>query len=295
MIISASRRTDIPTYYSEWFFNRIKEGYALVRNPMNAHQISKISLNPDVVDGIVFWTKNPTPMLAKLDRLKDYTYYFQFTLNAYGQDVEASIPSKNNAIIPAFQKLSDVIGPEKVIWRYDPIFLNETYTFEYHVHYFEELAKRLSPYTKKCTISFLDFYRNTEKNIAGLSVEKFTQDMQELLAKNLVEIAKSYGLKMDTCAEGIDLQKYGIDHARCIDDRLFAALLNCPLKVGKDKNQRLECGCIERTADGAVHKTGAGKGSGEAEKAAAGDPEKRPACASSATIRPFDPGSVYYL
>ena len=93
MIISASRRTDIPTYYSEWFFNR-----------MNAHQISKISLNPDVVDGIVFWTKNPTPMLDKLDRLKDYTYYFQFTLNAYGQDVEAAIPSKNNVIIPAFQK-----------------------------------------------------------------------------------------------------------------------------------------------------------------------------------------------
>ena len=130
MIISASRRTDIPTYYSEWFFNRIKEGYALVRNPMNAHQISKISLNPDVVDGIVFWTKNPTPMLDKLDRLKDYTYYFQFTLNAYGQDVEASIPSKNNVVIPAFQKLSDMIGPEKVIWRYDPIYLNETYKFE---------------------------------------------------------------------------------------------------------------------------------------------------------------------
>ena len=245
MIISASRRTDIPTYYSEWFFNRIKEGYVLVRNPMNAHQISKINLKPDVVDGIVFWTKNPIPMLTKLDRLKDYTYYFQFTLNAYGKDVEPSIPSKNDVIIPDFQKLSDMIGSEKVIWRYDPIFLNEKYTFEYHINYFEKLAKRLSPYTKKCTISFLDFYRNTENNIAGLSVEKFTPEVQEALAKNLVEIAKSYGLKMDTCAEGIDLQKYGIDHARCIDDRLFESLLNCPLKVGKDKNQRLECGCIE--------------------------------------------------
>ena len=180
MIISASRRTDIPTYYSEWFFNRIEEGYALVRNPMNAHQISKISLRPDVVDGIVFWTKNPTPMMTKLDRLKDYTYYFQFTLNAYGQDVEASIPSKNNVIIPAFQKLSDMIGPEKVIWRYDPIFLNETYTFEYHIHYFEELAKRLSPYTKKCTISFLDFYRNTEKTLL------------DFLSKSLLKKCKSY-------------------------------------------------------------------------------------------------------
>lgn len=253
MIISASRRTDIPTYYSEWFFNRIKAGYVLVRNPMNAHQISKINLSPDVVDGIVFWTKNPIPMLDKLDLLTDYMYYFQFTLNAYGQDVETGVPLKNNIVVPAFQKLSDIIGPDRVIWRYDPIFLNETYTAEYHIRYFEELAKRLAPYTKKCTISFLDFYRNTEKNIAGLSIQKFTPEVQEFLAKNLLEIAYSYGLKMDTCAEGIDLQKFGIDHARCIDDRLFGKLLHCPLKVGKDKNQRLECGCIESLDIGAYN------------------------------------------
>lgn len=253
MIISASRRTDIPTYYSEWFFNRIKAGYVLVRNPMNAHQISKINLSPDVVDGIVFWTKNPIPMLDKLDLLTDYMYYFQFTLNAYNQDVETGVPLKNNIVVPAFQKLSDIIGPDRVVWRYDPIFLNETYTAEYHIRYFEKLAKRLAPYTKKCTISFLDFYRNTEKNIAGLSIQKFTPEVQEFLAKNLSEIAYSYGLKMDTCAEGIDLQKFGIDHARCIDDRLFGKLLNCPLKVGKDKNQRLECGCIESLDIGAYN------------------------------------------
>ncbi len=253
MIISASRRTDIPTYYSEWFFNRIKEGYVLVRNPMNAHQISKISLNPDVVDGIVFWTKNPSPMLDKLNLLKDYMYYFQFTLNAYGQDIESGVPIKNSVIVPSFQKLSELIGPDRIIWRYDPIFLNKKYTVEYHIRYFEKLAKKLSPYTKKCTISFLDFYRNMEKNIASLSVQKFTPEVQELLAKTLVEIAKSYGLKMDTCAEGIDLQKYGIDHARCIDDRLLGKLLNCPLKVRKDKNQRLECGCIESLDIGAYN------------------------------------------
>lgn len=253
MIISASRRTDIPTYYSEWFFNRIKAGYVLVRNPMNAHQISKINLSPDVVDGIVFWTKNPIPMLDKLDLLTDYMYYFQFTLNAYNQDVETGVPLKNNIVVPAFQKLSDIIGPDRVVWRYDPIFLNETYTAEYHIRYFEKLAKRLAPYTKKCTISFLDFYRNTEKNIAGLSIQKCTPEVQEFLAKNLSEIAYSYGLKMDTCAEGIDLQKFGIDHARCIDDRLFGKLLHCPLKVGKDKNQRLECGCIESLDIGAYN------------------------------------------
>ena len=105
MIISASRRTDIPTYYSEWFMNRIREGYALARNPMNAHQVSHINLSPEVVDGIVFWTKNPAPMLDKLPQLKDYMYYFQFTLNAYEQDVEAGVPLKHKYIVPTFQRL----------------------------------------------------------------------------------------------------------------------------------------------------------------------------------------------
>lgn len=253
MLISASRRTDIPTYYSEWLVNRIREGFALVRNPMNFHQISKISLTPDVVDGIVFWTKNPIPMMDKLDYFKDYKYYFQFTLNAYGKDVENGVPSKNDFIVPAFQKLSDMIGPDHVIWRYDPIFLNETYTMEYHIRYFEELAKRLAPYTKKCTISFLDFYRNTQKNIKGLNIQQFTPDLQEQLGKVLGEIAHSYNLAIDTCAEDIDLQKYGIDHARCIDDRLFEKFLECPLQVGKDKNQRLACGCVESLDIGAYN------------------------------------------
>ena len=253
MIISASRRTDIPTYYSDWFLNRVKDGYVYVRNPMNAHQISEISLSPEVVDGIVFWTKNPVPMLDKLSFLSNYTYYFQFTLNSYGVDVERNIPSKEKVIIPAFQKLSDMIGPERVIWRYDPIFLSETYTADYHIRFFEKLAKRLSPFTKKCTISFLDFYRNTKNNIAPLAPSAFPQSEQERIAKRIAEIAHSYGLCVDTCAEGIDLNQYGIEHARCIDDRLLSQLIQCPLNVKKDKNQRLECGCIESLDIGAYN------------------------------------------
>ena len=121
MIISASRRTDIPTYYSDWFFNRIRDGYVCVRNPMNIHQVSKIFLSKHSVDGIVFWTKNPTPMIDRLDELKDYMYYFQFTVNPYGKEIEENVPSKNNIIIPSFRELSRIIGPERIIWRYDPI------------------------------------------------------------------------------------------------------------------------------------------------------------------------------
>lgn len=253
MIISASRRTDIPTYYSEWFMNRIREGYALARNPMNAHQVSRISLSPEVVDGIVFWTKNPAPMLDKLPQLKDYMYYFQFTLNAYEQDVEAGVPLKHKYIVPTFQRLSEMIGPERVVWRYDPILVSDKYTFDYHVKYFELLAKKLASYTQKCTISFLDMYVKTERNVAGLNIQPWTLELQDAMAKSLAEIAHSYGLELETCAEGIELEKYGIKHAHCIDGELFAKLLGCPLKVGKDNNQRKECGCVDSVDIGAYN------------------------------------------
>ena len=192
-------------------------------------------------------------MLNQLNVLRDYMYYFQFTLNSYAQDVETHVPNKQKHIIPAFKKLSDMIGPDRIIWRYDPIFLNDTYTPEYHIRYFERIAKELSPYTKKCTISFIDFYRNTSKNVSGLSLRDFPEETQKSLAKELAAIAHSYGLLIDTCAEGIELQEYDIEHARCIDDRLLSKLLDCPLDIGKDKGQRLECGCIESIDIGAYN------------------------------------------
>ena len=170
MIISASRRTDIPACYSRWLLQRMEQGYVLVRHPMRYHQISRVSLSPSIVDGMVFWTKNPTPMLPYLDALGAYPYYFQFTLTAYGQDMETNIPSKNDVVIPAFRRLADKIGPHRLVWRYDPIILTANYTVEYHVHYFREIAKRLAGYTQKCVISFVDFYRNTQAQLSDLQV-----------------------------------------------------------------------------------------------------------------------------
>ena len=124
MILSVSRRTDIPAFYSKWFFNRLKEGFVYVRNPMNIHQISKIVLSPDVIDCIVFWSKNPQPMIKSLDELKDYMYYFQFTINPYDKGLEMGVPRKEH-VINTFKELSDKIGAKRVIWRYDPILLTE--------------------------------------------------------------------------------------------------------------------------------------------------------------------------
>lgn len=251
MIISASRRTDIPAYYSEWFCNRLKEEYVLVRNPIKIHQVSRVSLSQEVVDGIVFWTKNPSPMLKRLNQLENYNYYFQFTLTAYGSDIEKNLPSKNKVIIPAFQQLSKEIGKEKVVWRYDPIFINDRYTIEYHCRYFEILASRLASYTEKCTISFIDLYRKTERSMRLLGIQTVASGQQMELLQRFVETAKKYNIYIDACAEAYDFSNLGVLPAHCIDRERFEKIGNYRLAAGKDKNQRGECGCIESIDIGA--------------------------------------------
>ncbi len=253
MIISASRRTDLPTFYSEWLFNRLREEYVYVRNPMNYHQVGKVKLTPSVVDGIVFWTKNPIPMLSRLHELEKYNYYFQFTLNPYGKDVEPNVPSKNDTIVPAFIKLSKKVGRERIIWRYDPILFNEHYTMDYHRKYFDRLASMLCDYTEKCTVSFLDLYQKTERNIRPLQIVPETHEQQLDLMFSFSEIAKKHGIYIDTCAEAIDLSGLNIPHACCIDKERFERLGHFKLDIGKDKNQRQECGCIESIDIGAYN------------------------------------------
>lgn len=253
MIVSVSRRTDIPSYYSEWFYNRIHEEYVLVRNPMNIHQISKINLSPNMVDGIVFWTKNPTPMIKRLNELENYTYYFQFTLTPYGEDIEPNLPSKKRVIIPEFIELSNKIGAERVIWRYDPILLNPEYTVQNHIRYFEALAKILKGSTKKCIISFIDMYRNTTNNVKKIRLETIKYEDMIRIAEAFSEIAKTYDMELCTCSESIDLSQYGISHAHCIDKDLFECLVECKLKLDKDPNQRKECGCAASIDIGAYN------------------------------------------
>jgi hypothetical protein len=243
MIISASRRTDIPAYYSEWLLNRIKEGYVCVKNPMNVHKISKINLSPDVVNCIVFWSKNPKPMLDKLWLLKEYAYYFQFTLNPYDRDIEASLPNKNE-ILETFKRLSDTIGPQKVIWRYDPVLLNEKYTVSYHTDKFYEFAVKLKGYTEKVTFSFIDFYKKITENIKIAKIYEINGEEKSIIADNFSRIAIENNFCIATCAEDVDLSEYNIERAKCIDDRLIAKIIRHDFVAKKDKNQRRECGCV---------------------------------------------------
>lgn len=253
MILSASRRTDLPNYYSEWFFHRIKAGFLFVRNPMNFHQISEIRINPEVVDCIVFWTKNPLPMMNRLEELKEYNYYFQFTLTGYGNDVEKNIPNKKTEMIPAFRELSGKIGKEKVIWRYDPIFFSGRYTAEYHLKAFKSIAEALKGYTDQCVISFADLYPKNKKNMEKLLYSDLNDSEFRNFIKELSVIAADHDLKLCSCAEEMDLSEYGIVHNCCIDKELIEQIVGCKLKVRKDKNQRNECGCVESVDIGAYN------------------------------------------
>lgn len=244
MIISASRRTDIPAFYSKWFMNRINEGFVLVRNPRNYKQIRRIELKPENIDCIVFWTKNPKPMLDDLNNLAAYNYYFQFTLNAYSTDIESNVPPKNDEIIDTFKRLSDQIGKEKVIWRYDPIIITDKYTKEYHLKYFEKLASELHDYTSKCVFSFVDEYTKIRSRLMKVGYLEHSVEQKILLAQALSYIASKNNMSLESCSEGIHFDQFGIKKSRCIDSELISRISGDNIFVKKDAYQRKECGCV---------------------------------------------------
>ncbi|NLX64037.1 MAG: DUF1848 domain-containing protein [Clostridiaceae bacterium] len=252
MILSVSRRTDIPAFYTEWFFNRLKEGYVLVRNPMNYHQVSRVCLTPDVIDCIVFWTKDPTNMLDKLELLNEYNYYFQITINPYDSLIERNVPQKRH-IIESFKKLSASIGKKRTIWRYDPVILTDKIDLAYHKKYFDILASSLKDYTERCVISFVDMYKKTERNMNSINASAVSENDMMELGKTLADIASGYGLRIEACSEPIDLSPIGIKHARCVNDELIAEITGKTINVQKDKNQRDVCSCAKSIDIGAYN------------------------------------------
>ncbi|MBN1561143.1 DUF1848 domain-containing protein [candidate division KSB1 bacterium] len=252
MILSASRRTDIPAFYSTWFLNRIQAGYLLVRNPFRPKSVSRILLNPGSIDCIVFWSKNPAPLMPHLHLLDDpgYRYYFQFTLTPYDAEIEINLPPKRN-LVSTFIELSILLGKERVIWRYDPILLTNTIDIDYHISHFAALADSLAGLTSKCIISFYDPYKRCANNMRPLQPLPLDDRTMRTIAAALQEIAARCNLQLETCAEKIDLSSLGILPARCIDDRLIAALCGRYLHIGKDKYQRPACGCVSSVDIGA--------------------------------------------
>ncbi|MCO1600187.1 DUF1848 domain-containing protein [Desulfosporosinus nitroreducens] len=250
MIVSASRRTDIPCYYSEWFINRLKAGFIVTRNPRNNAQISCLPLNPEVVDCLVFWTKDAENILSSLKLIDEmgYKYYFQFTLTPYDRTIEQNLRDKLS-IEDTFIELSQQIGKERVLWRYDPIVLNAMLTIDYHKLKFERLCQKLAPFTESVTISFVQVYRKLKTSL----IREITDEEKAELAGFIGKTAKAYGLTAKACSEKTDLTLYGIEKASCIDRSMLEKVCGCGLNISPDKNQRHGCGCMESIDIGAYN------------------------------------------
>lgn len=216
----------------------------LVPNPYNSKMISRISLDPAVVDCIVFWSKNPAPMLEKLDKLKEYNYYFQFTLNPYGPDIENHLPAISKRI-DTFKRLSDRIGKEKVIWRYDPVLTNETYTPGFHKEKFAEIAYELKEHTEKCMLGFIDHYQHIRTAVGQFNIQPLLKADIEEMAVSFKKTVDTCSIQLDTCTVKVDLTHLGIPGGLCIDNQLVERIAGYPISVRKDKNQRDICRCAE--------------------------------------------------
>ena len=265
VIVSASRETDVPAFYADWLVRRLRDGWCAWKNPFNG-EVRKVSFSETRM--IVFWSKNPKPMLDKLNEIEALgfrQYYFQFTLNDYvAEGMEPNVPLVAERI-DTFKRLADRIGKERVIWRFDPLMLSENISVGALLERVGNIGKQLRGYTEKLVFSFIDIaaYRKVQKNLAGLGVREFSPDDQIKFAQGLAELNKGLELELATCGELADLSAYGIKHNKCVDDELMMRLFNNDAalmdfigaeydlidgwqikKSKKDKGQRKACGCI---------------------------------------------------
>lgn len=255
MIINTGSRTDIPAFYSEWFYNRIKEGFVCVRNPYYPEQILRYRLSPDVVDCLVFCTKNPEPMFSRLDELNRFRQFWFVTITPYGKEIEPKVPPKEQ-VMESFCKLSEKVGLSAVGWRYDPIFISDKYTLEFHIDMFENMAERLSGYVDHCVISFIDLYEKTKRNFKG--VREVSREERLALGQQFVQIGKKYGIAIRTCCEGEELAQFGIDCSGCMTQKVIEKAIDFTLDVPKMKMPREGCDCLLGSDIGAYNTCGNG-------------------------------------
>ncbi len=241
MILNTGSRTDIPAFYSKWFYNRIREGYVLVRNPYYPTQITKYLLKPEVIDMMVFCTKNPYPMLDNISLLSAFDMFWFVTITPYGKEIEPLVPSKEQ-VMDSFCRLSKFVGSGRMSWRYDPVFITEKYSVDCHIEQFSRIAKQLSGYTKQCVVSFIDLYEKTKRNFPG--IQAVTRQEQERLIAAFSKIAKENDMQIHLCCESADLVRENVDADGCMSKAVFEKALRCKLNVPKKKTARNECNCL---------------------------------------------------
>lgn len=253
MIISASRRTDIPAFYAKWFINRIRAGYCTVPNPFNRNQVSWVSLKSSDVDVIVFWSRNPNPLIPYLKELDErgYRYYFQFTVMNNPRLFDPKSPSVDTSI-ETFKKLASLIGPQRLIWRYDPIVFSSMTGSDYHLLQYERIASALKGFTHRSVISIVDEYPKASKRLRHMAESgapllvadpNKNAEVRDCI-QNIVSIASKNEMEIFSCAEELDLSQLGVLPGKCVDNEYIQRTFNITVDSKKDPSQRKVCGCV---------------------------------------------------
>ena len=241
MILNTGLRTDIPGFFSEWFYNRIDDGFVYVRNPYAKNQIYSYRLDPELIDCIIFCTKNPKPMFENLEKIDKFNQYWHITITPYEKEIEPNVPPMND-VLESFKYLSKKLGKENVTLRYDPIFINEKYTLEKHIESFEYIINSLSGYTTEAIISFIDLYEKTKRNFP--KAREVTKDERLKIGKEFARIGNENNIRIKTCVEGTELDKFGIDSSGCMTKEVIERAINKNLNIPKQKARNGECYCL---------------------------------------------------
>ena len=253
MIISASYKTDIPTFFGEWFMNRLRAGSCKMRNPYNG-QVYSVDLTCESVDGIVFWTKNIGPFLESLKEVQErgYPFLIQHTITGYPRELEARVVNCAQTV-EYLRKVATLYGPDVVIWRYDPILISSLTSFEWHLENFETLAKALEGVTNEVIISFAQTYRKTKRNVEAASQnfgfqwhesESFPDDLLKAFAVEMAKTARRYHMHLRVCSQKKLLVPELVKEARCIDAERLGRTARRSLQHIKLQGNRKECGCF---------------------------------------------------
>ena len=242
MIINTGMRTDIPAFYSDWFIDKIKKAKVCVRNPYNPHQITQYTLDPKVVDCLIFCSKNPAPLIRKIEKLKDYKQLWHVTVTPYGRDIEPLVPYYQD-VLNQIKDLNNFIPTFNISWRYDPIFLSEYYTEEYHYDAFNHFAQQLNGYAHHAIISYINLYQNTIRNHNHPLEVPFETKLR--MTKQLSQIAKANNLNLIVCGGEKELQAFSSEQKICIDQRYLEKIIGDNIKIPHNyKGVRDDCACI---------------------------------------------------
>lgn len=249
MILNISGRTDLVAFYTPWLMNRFKEGYVYSRNPMYPEVVMKYDLSPSKIDAIVFCSKNYKPILKYIDEINSkYNIICHYTITAYDNDVEKNVPSIDESI-ETLIKLSNKIGKDKIIWRFDPVLKTKKYTIDYLIEKFDYMASILHNYVSRVLFSYVEMYKKLETNMS--EIIPFTNDEKIKIAYEFGKIAKKYNLYIQTCACKEDYSQFGIHKSGCVTKEILEICTKKRYKNIPLGKTRENCNCVSMRDIGA--------------------------------------------